>query len=106
LVVLAHPTIQLEIARQRQTELIARAAGKRVGHVEPDESESRPDFRELAHRMDAGVEVSLLWRPRDNRLAVTVSDARSGEWFVLDADHAEALEVFYHPYAHTDLKAA
>ena len=100
---LAHPIIQLELARQRQAELIARAARKRVAHVE---SESRPTFRELAHRMDAGVEVSLLWRPRDNRLAVTVSDARSGEWFVLDADHAEALEVFYHPYAHTDLQAA
>jgi hypothetical protein len=106
LVVLAHPLIQLEIARQRQADLIARAARKRIAHVEPDESESTPTFLELAHRVDGGVEVSLLWRQLDNRIAVTVSDTRSGDWFVLDADHAEALEVFYHPYAHAGLEEA
>jgi hypothetical protein len=63
-------------------------------------------FRELAQRVDSGVKVTLLWSAREDRLAVTVSDSRSGEWFVLDAENDNALEVFYHPYAHAALKAA
>jgi hypothetical protein len=57
-------------------------------------------FRELAQRVEGGVKVTLLWSARENRLAVTVSDPRAGEWFVLDAKNDNALEVFYHPYAH------
>jgi hypothetical protein len=66
----------------------------------------RPDwiwkasFRELAHRIDGGVDVRLLWSARENRLAVTVFDEHAGELVVLDAESDEALDVFYHPYAH------
>jgi hypothetical protein len=63
-------------------------------------------FRELAQRVDSGVEVTLLWSAREDRLAVTVSDSHSGKWFVLDAEHDNALEVFYHPYVHATLQAA
>jgi len=65
----------------------------------------RPDwtwkasFRELAHRIDGGVDVRLLWSARENRLAVTVFDEHAGELVVLDAESDEALDVFYHPYA-------
>ena len=62
--------------------------------------------RELAHRIDGGVEVSLLWHVREHRLAVTVSDSRSGDLFVLDADNDKALDVYYHPYAHVAAQAA
>jgi hypothetical protein len=63
------------------------------------------DFRELACRADDGLEVALLWSEDENRLAVTVSDSRSGERFVVDAASDRALDVFYHPYAHAASQA-
>ena len=63
-------------------------------------------FSELAHRADGGVDVTLLWSERENRLAVIVSDSRSGELFVLDAENDKALDLFYHPYAHAAFQAA
>jgi hypothetical protein len=74
--------------------------------VTRDDWVPEPRFRELAHRRDGGVEVKLLWSALDNRLTVRVTAAQSGETFVLDAEGANALEVFYHPYAHADAKAA
>jgi hypothetical protein len=38
-------------------------------------------FRELAHRANDGPEVARLWSQLGNRLAVTVSDSRSGAQF-------------------------
>ena len=68
---------------------------------------SRPSgLRELAYRVHGGVEVTLLWDARENRVAVTVSDMRSGEWFVLHVENDQALEAFYHPYAYATLEAA
>jgi hypothetical protein len=64
------------------------------------------DFRELAYRADDGLEVTLLWRARDDLLAVTVSDTRSADRFVLEAANNNALDVFYHPYAHAALPEA
>lgn len=64
-----------------------------------DTTSQRP-FRELAQRTSGDVEVTLLWSAFDDRLAVTVSDSRSGEWFVLDAEADNALDVYYHPFAH------
>jgi hypothetical protein len=64
------------------------------------------DFRELAYRASEGLEVTLLWSARDSRLAVTVRDSRTGEQFALDAQDDNALEVFYHPYAHAAPQAA
>jgi hypothetical protein len=56
--------------------------------------------RELDRRETDGIEVTLLWRPEDDALLVTVADARSGETFELQVEPAEALEVFEHPYAY------
>jgi hypothetical protein len=67
---------------------------------------SRATFRELAHRKEGGVDVTLLWSARENRLAVTVFDQRSDELLVLDAETDEALAVFYHPYAHVASQGA
>jgi hypothetical protein len=64
-----------------------------------DTTSQRP-FRELAQRTSGDVEVTLLWSAFDDRLAVTVSDSRSGEWFVLDAAADNALDVYHHPFAH------
>jgi hypothetical protein len=53
---------------------------------------------ELAQRTEAGMHVKLLWTRADNRLAVEVSDLRSGRRFELEAPPDRALDVFYHPY--------
>jgi hypothetical protein len=56
--------------------------------------------RELAHRTSDGLEVSLLWRRRDNRVSVSVYDSKTGEGFELPVEDHKPLEVFHHPYAY------
>ena len=57
--------------------------------------------RELAYRASDGIEVSLLWRPADDRLTVVVSDARTDDSFELVVAPGErALDVFEHPFAY------
>jgi hypothetical protein len=60
----------------------------------------------LAHRVDGGLDVTLLWSAGENRVAVTVFDQRAGELLVFDVEGDEALDVFYHPYAHGASQAA
>jgi hypothetical protein len=56
--------------------------------------------RELDFRATDGLEVALLWRPRDDRVSVTVRDAKTGDFFELAvADKRDALAAFRHPYA-------
>jgi hypothetical protein len=61
--------------------------------LEPD-SESR----ELAHRSNGGLEVTLLWHPARDELTVRGSDHRTGARFEVRPEHESALEVYYHPY--------
>jgi hypothetical protein len=61
--------------------------------------------RELAHRSNDGVDVTLFWCERTNELTVCVSDERTGAYFELDADAEKALDVFYHPYFYVDRRA-
>jgi hypothetical protein len=56
--------------------------------------------RELAHRANDGLEVSLLWNPDDGSLAVSVVDTRLGTALELPVGDASPLEVFYHPFAY------
>jgi hypothetical protein len=56
--------------------------------------------KELAFRESNGVAVTLYWNSGTNRVSVTVYDAGNDELFELDADPAEALDLFHHPYAH------
>jgi hypothetical protein len=56
---------------------------------------------ELARRAAAGLEISLLWHERDDRLEVVVYDANTGVAFTLSAGNGkEALDAFYHPFAY------
>jgi hypothetical protein len=66
---------------------------------------TRTPFRELAHRATNGLEVSLVWSELENRLSVRVSDTRAGQRFVLHVENDNALDVFYHPYAHAAWQA-
>jgi len=57
-------------------------------------------FRELAHRMNAGIEVVLSWNDGSGALKVSVLDDNSGAYFELDPDPAAALDAFNHPFAY------
>jgi hypothetical protein len=61
-----------------------------------------PDIpiRELDHRTGDGIEVSLFWNSRTDRVSVAVADERSGESFELEVDSSDALAAFHHPYAY------
>jgi hypothetical protein len=61
---------------------------------------THPPFRELAHRTSGGIEVVLFWQEGTDELTVSVSDEPTGAYFELTPDPAEALDAFYHPYAH------
>jgi hypothetical protein len=55
--------------------------------------------KELAYRQSDGLEVSLLWNPRDDSLAVLVVDERLGVTLELPVGDESPLEVFHHPFA-------
>jgi hypothetical protein len=56
--------------------------------------------RELAHRSNNGIDVSLYWSAPTDRVTVEVFDARVDEAFAFEVDGSEALDAFHHPYAY------
>jgi hypothetical protein len=58
--------------------------------------------RELDHRSSDGIDVTLFWSPRTNRLWIVVDDSRDGDSFEIDIDPADALDAFRHPYAYAN----
>jgi hypothetical protein len=56
--------------------------------------------RELAHRAGDGIEVTLVWYPQTDSVAVRVIDARTGASFEVVAPSEAALDAFEHPYAY------
>ncbi len=56
--------------------------------------------RELAYRHSDGVHVTLLWYPSTDRVVVEVYDQKAGETFEVEVPAAQALDAFWHPYAH------
>jgi hypothetical protein len=56
--------------------------------------------QELDFRSSNGVEVSLLWSKRTNRLTVAVNDTARGETFRLAVAPERAYDAFHHPYAY------
>ena len=58
--------------------------------------------RELDHRSGDGIDVTLFWSPRTNRLWIVVEDTRDGDSIEFDVDPADALDAFNHPYAYAD----
>lgn len=55
--------------------------------------------KELAYRRSDGLDVSLLWHPGNDSLAVLVVDERLGVTLELPVRDESPLEVFYHPFA-------
>jgi hypothetical protein len=57
--------------------------------------------RELDRRSTDGIDVRLLWSPRDERVLVAVNDAKTGAAFTITVrEHERALDVFHHPFAY------
>jgi hypothetical protein len=56
--------------------------------------------QELDHRVADGIEVSLLWSKRTNRLTVAVRDTATGDLLQVPARPDNALDVFHHPFAY------
>jgi hypothetical protein len=63
-------------------------------------SSATPDTRELAARENDGLQVLLLWHPREDELTVSVEDTRAGDCFQLVVARDRALDAFYHPFAY------
>jgi hypothetical protein len=59
------------------------------------------DMRELDSRVGDGILVRLLWSQAEDRVAVSVDDARTGESFLVEVrDRRRALDVFRHPFTY------
>jgi hypothetical protein len=59
-----------------------------------------PPPRELAHRTNDGLEVTLFWHPTNNNLKVCVRDQKLSAYFEIEPEPDRALDVFYHPYSY------
>jgi hypothetical protein len=63
-------------------------------------------LRELDHRSGDGIDVWLLWRPRDDHIFVAVADERTDACFTIEVREGERpLDVFRHPYAYEDWRS-
>lgn len=60
-----------------------------------------PAIRELDHRFNDGIDVTLLWDERTDGVSVAVRDEKTGESFELDVHPEDALTAFHHPYAYS-----
>jgi hypothetical protein len=56
--------------------------------------------RELAHRTNDGIDVTLYWSKGSNQVAISVYHARSLTEIEFEVDGADALDAFNHPYAY------
>lgn len=56
--------------------------------------------RELAHRSDDGIDVTLFWSKASNRVTISVFHAGSATALEFEVDGADALDAFNHPYAY------
>ena len=58
--------------------------------------------RELSHRSNGGIDVTLYWHPTLDELTVCVCDQRHGAYFEIRAPRDLALDVYNHPYAYAE----
>jgi hypothetical protein len=62
--------------------------------------------QELAHRENDGLEVSLLWQPDDDSVAIGVHDAKSDLHLVFAVPRDRALDAFNHPFLYAPAEEA
>jgi hypothetical protein len=56
--------------------------------------------RELARRLNGGLEVTLYWNADDNSTSVEVWQTTTDEKLSFAVARDRALDAFYHPFAH------
>ena len=56
--------------------------------------------QELARRVSGGIEVTLYWSAHDNSTSVEIWQPESEETLTFAVGGEEALDAFYHPFAH------
>ena len=56
--------------------------------------------RELARRVNGGLEVTLYWDARDNSTTIEVHHANTAETIAFPVRADRALDAFHHPFAH------
>ena len=56
--------------------------------------------RELDSRESDGLEITLVWYPAEDAIAVKVLDTRTGERLEFPVDAARARDAFAHPFAY------
>jgi len=57
-------------------------------------------MRELDSRDANGIEVTLFWNERTDRVLVSVVEEYSGDRFTFVVDAVNALDAFNHPFAY------
>jgi hypothetical protein len=62
------------------------------------------EWTELAHRVNHGIDVMLLWVNGDgvDETIVSVYDTREGTYFEIPASLDRAYDVYNHPFAYLD----
>ena len=61
---------------------------------------AHPALKELAHRNQNGLEVTLLWDSHSNEVSVEIFDQLDDSGFRLPVAGHLALDAFHHPYAY------
>jgi hypothetical protein len=62
---------------------------------------TNPNYRELAHRRNDGIDVRMLWDSATDRVMVAVHDSKTDREFeIVVAPGERALDVFHHPFAY------
>ena len=62
--------------------------------------------RELARRVNAGLEITLYWDTRDNTTTIEVHHTDTAETIAFPVPAEQALDAFHHPFAHLALQEA
>jgi hypothetical protein len=62
--------------------------------------------RQLAHRTNDGIDVTLFWSKASNRVTVSVFHARSATALEFEVGGADALDAFNHPYTYATTSGA
>jgi hypothetical protein len=58
--------------------------------------------RELARRVNGGLEITLYWHPDDNGTSIDIRHATTDETISFRVPPGRALDAFHHPFAHLD----
>jgi hypothetical protein len=62
--------------------------------------------RELAHRVNDGLEITLYWDGRDNSTSIDVHHTATEETISFAVRPEQALDAFHHPFAHLVVQEA